>query len=212
MASDYPILGPSTISLPTFAAILTNAHSPAASDAPAMYAAIRAYGVDPAVVLAVMQHESSFGKAGIAIGRNNLAGARWYSGILGTTFGATNRGGWAAFPTYAASAGYTASLLASHASQGTNGGTARTFPNWYAPASDGNKPAAYGLAVVNAINGWTGGVQATATEGKLKAPTTPAKAPTATAAGPVGGISSSQLYGVVVVAVAAILVLLVVKR
>jgi len=159
MADDYKLVGPPSIDLRTFQSILTAAGSPAAGEAPGIYTAAMRYGVDPAVLLAIAQHESSFGKAGIAVGRHNLFGSRYYAGTA--AFGATNRGGWAAFPTYTASAAYTASLLASKSYAGA-GLTARTFPNRYAPASDGNKPAAYGASIVNAINRWRGAPPSTA--------------------------------------------------
>lgn len=181
MANDYPLVGAPSITLGQFQAVLTAAHSPAAGEAPAMYAAIRRYNVDPAVVLAIMQHESSFGKLGIAVGRNNGFGSRYYSGT--SSFGATNRGGWAAFPNWAAGAGYTASLLASSSYAGSkNAGTARTFANRYAPSSDGNNPSAYGVAVVNAINGWKGiapikaGTTKPVAKAKVAAKTTAARA------------------------------------
>ena len=191
MATDYPLVGAPSITLSQFQAVLTAAHSPAAGEAPAMYAAIRRYNVDPAVVLAIMQHESGFGKAGIAVGRNNGFGSRYYSGT--TSFGATNRGGWAAFPNWASGAAYTASLLASSTYAGNKGAnTARTFPKVYAPSSDGNNPTAYGLAVVNAINSWkglpsvkAGTTKSPVTTAKAKASATVAKAaPAVTAHGP----------------------------
>ena len=179
MASDYALIGPPTIDLVTFQGVLTAAGSPAAGQAPAMYAAIRTYGVDPAVVLAIMQHESNFGKAGIAVGRNNGFGSRYYGGTM--RFGAIDRGGWAGFPTWAAGAGYTASLLASARYAGTRGAnTARTFATVYAPTSDGNNPTAYGLSVVNAINRWTGQSAIYASKGTPVA--APVVAPVATPA------------------------------
>lgn len=206
MATDYPVIGPPTIDLRTFQAVLVAAHSPAAGEAPAMYAAIRNYGVDPAVVLAIMQHESGFGKAGIAVGRNNGFGDRYYAGAA--AFGATNRGGWAAFPTWAAGAAYTASLLASHGKQ-ANGGTARTFPNWYAPSSDGNNPQSYGLAVVNAINAWRGDPKIAASAARA-ATTTPAKAPAKAApkAPAKSGMGTGTALGIVGLAVILLAILI----
>ena len=183
MANDYPLIGPPSITLAQFQSILTAAHSPAAGEAPAMYAAIRRYNVDPAIVLAVMQHESSFGKAGIAVGRNNGFGSRYYSGT--TAFGATNRGGWAAFPTWTQGAAYTASLLASYARTKAYS-TARTFPNRYAPSSDGNNPNAYGNAVVAAINRWRGVAPAAS-----PAPKAAPKAAPAPSAKPTGFVMSN---------------------
>jgi hypothetical protein len=209
MSNDYPVKGPPTIDLRTFQAILTAAHSPAAGEAPAIYTAAMRYGVDPAVLLAIAQHESGYGSKGIAVGRHNMFGDRYYAGTA--AFGAVNRGGWAAFPTYAAGAAYTASLLAAH------GGTARSFPSWYAPASDGNKPAAYGLAIVNNINRWRGsapaaaGKAASSSSSPAKAkPKAKAKASTTIAAP--AGISTSAIYGLGTVALVAILLLILVRR
>lgn len=215
MANDYPLIGPPTIDLATFAAILRNANSPAAGEAPAIYASVTRYGVDPAVILAIAQHESSFGKAGIAVGRDNLFGSRYYASTA--RFGAVNRGGWAAFPTYAAGAAYTASLLASSSYAGA-GLTARTFPTRYAPSSDGNSPKAYGTAIVNTINKWRGAPPATATKATTKV-TTKAKATTAKVAAkaaPAGvaapGLTNDAFVGIAVVGLTAILLLLLIKR
>ncbi len=203
MASDYPLVGPPSIDLRTFQAILTNAGSPAAGEAPGIYAAALSYHVDPAVLLAIMQHESGFGKAGIAVGRHNLFGSRYYAGTA--AFGAVNRGGWASFPSYAASAAYTASLLASPSYAGA-GLTARTFPTRYAPSSDGNNPKAYGLAIVNAINKWRGSPAAAAGKAPAKAakPTAKGNAP----AQLVQGISTPAVLAIGTVAVAVVVLLL----
>lgn len=209
MATDYPVIGAPSIDVRTFQTVLTAAHSPAAGEAPAMYAAIRSYGVDPGVVLAIMQHESGFGKAGIAVGRNNGFGDRYYAGAA--AFGATNRGGWAAFPTWAAGAAYTASLLASHGKQ-ANGGTARTFPNWYAPSSDGNNPQAYGVAVVNAINSWRGDPKIAAAAARIT-PATPKAAPKAAPKAPAKAagvtIGTGTALGIVGLAVILLAVLMI---
>lgn len=150
---DYPILGAPSISLGTFTQVLQAAHSPAAREAAGIYAAFVAQGVDPAIGLAIAQHESGFGKAGIAVGRFNLFGDRYYGQA-----GATNAGGWAKFANYTAGAKYEAALLAGPL-YGKSGkyATARTFPFRYAPSSDGNSPANYGNAVARLITGWSGG-------------------------------------------------------
>lgn len=210
MAKDYALKGPPSISLGTFQSILVQAHSPAAGEAPGMYAAALRYGIDPAVILAIAQHESGFGKAGIAVGRDNLFGSRYYAGTA--AFGAINRGGWAAFPSYTASAAYTASLLASSSYAGA-GLTARTFPTRYAPASDGNKPAAYGSSIVNAINKWRGEPSTpyvpAAGEGQ-KAKPKASKHTTAKAPAKGGGIGGGTLVAVGTVALALLLLLLLV--
>lgn len=166
MATDYPLVGPPSISEAKFASVLAAAKSPMAGEAASIYKAVQAKGVDPAVILAIAQHESSFGTKGIAVGRDNPFGSRYYAGIPG----ATNRGGWASFTSWTAAASYTAGLLASPSYAGSKTKTltaagARTgpLPNTafgfayrYAPYSDHNDPANYGAFIVNAINGWAG--------------------------------------------------------
>lgn len=161
MTADYPILGPPTISESAFAGVLSAAHSPAAKEAAGIYAAFASRGVDPAIGLAIAQHESSFGKSGIAVGRSNIYGNRYYASQA--AFGATNVGGWAKFPTYAAGAAYEASLLAGPLYGGSSHyNTARTFPFRYAPARDHNSPANYGNAIVAALTRWSSGTGAIA--------------------------------------------------
>lgn len=203
MATDYPLVGPPTIDLRTFQAVLAAAHSPATGEAPAIYATALSYHVDPAVLLAIMQHESGFGTAGIAVGRHNLFGSRYYAGTA--QFGAVNRGGWASFPSYTASAAYTASLLASSSYAGA-GYTARTFPERYAPSSDGNNPAAYGLAIVNAINAWRGAPKAPASSKPGSRPA--AKAPTRVGPTSSAKVSTPVVLGIGIVGVAVVLLIL----
>lgn len=161
MSSDYPILGKPTISLSSFLHVLQNAGSPAAREATGIYNAFVAAGVDPAIGLAIAQHESGFGKAGIAVGRNNIYGNRYYASQA--AFGAVNVKGWAKFPTYTAGAKYEASLLAGGLYGGSSKyNTARTFPFRYAPSADGNSPTNYGNSIVAAITRWSGGVGAIA--------------------------------------------------
>lgn len=152
---DYPILGAPTLSKSAFANILRAAHSPAAGEAGAIYDAFASRGVNPAIGLAISLHESNFGKAGIAVGRKNLFGDRYYAGAA--KFGAVNARGWAKFPTYAAGAAYEASLLAGPSYGGSSHyGTARTFPFRYAPTSDGNSPRRYGDTIVSLVHRWSG--------------------------------------------------------
>ena len=180
---DYPIISAPTISQSSFHNVLVNAGSPMAAESNSIYAAFTAKGVNPAIGLAIAQHESGFGKLGIAVGRNNPYGDRYYNQA-----GATNKGGWAAFTSYTAAAKYEAGLLASSSyGSGSKYNTARTFAYRYAPSSDGNSPANYGSAVVSLLQKWgaTGGVAykgapAGSTTAKSKATTAkPAAKPTA---------------------------------
>lgn len=204
---DYPILGAPTITLANFRNVLTNANSPAAPEAIGLYNAAIQYGVDPSVLLAVFQHESSFGKAGIAVGRNNGFGLRFYGN---DSFGGTNKGGWYTFPTWTAGAQHVAALLAGPKyGQSANYSTVRTFTARYAPSSDGNNPASYGASLARNIANWTGssGVP-------LKAPAkaAPAKAPAkaAPAAAPAAPRVSSGTYALVVAGIVVLALVIIV--
>ena len=140
MQSDDPICSAPRIGEATFAAVLGGAQSPAAPEAADCYTAIVSFGVDPALALAQFAHESFYGRLGIArttkswgnIRRNGAfvaydswaAGARDYAALISG-------------PLYARDPGYD---------------TARTMPYRWAPASDGNDPAAYGADLVARIN------------------------------------------------------------
>ncbi len=151
MAYDFPLLGEPTISLAKFTHILQTNHSPAAGQAAGIYQAFVSQGVNPAIGLAIAQHESTYGKFGAAVGRNNLFGDRYYPSAA--AYGATKQGGFAHFPSYVANAQYEAHLLATS----YKGYTARTFAQKYAPKSDHNNPKAYGSAIVKLLNTWSGG-------------------------------------------------------
>lgn len=188
VAVDYPIKGPPSISLTAFRNILVGANSPAAPEAIGIYDAAIEAGVDPAVLLAVFQHESSFGTTGVAVGRNNGFGSRFYASV--TSFGGRNAGGWAAFDSWTESARYTAHLLAGALYAGSGSySTARTFPYRYAPSADGNAPASYGNALVRSITQWTGGKGAVTVAAPKRAAPTVAR----TAAHPAAAIPMPQV-------------------
>lgn len=151
---DYPLIGPPTISLAAFRNVLAAAHSPMTGEAAGIYNAFVAKGINPAIGLAIAQHESSFGKAGIAVGRNNPYGDRYYPGALA----GRNAGGWQGFASYTAAARYEAALLAGPGYAGSKThNTIRGALARYAPAADHNNPTAYGNAVVALISRWSAG-------------------------------------------------------
>lgn len=156
MSVDYSIVGPPTISLEQARGILEAAGSPAAGEAAGIYNAALRYGVDPAVLLAVFGHESSFGKAGVARTTKSVGNLVYTEGSA--AMGAMRAGRWAAYRSWTEGALDAARLLGSTLyGRGPAFNTARTFPFRWAPASDGNKPSAYGSAVVATISRWGGG-------------------------------------------------------
>jgi hypothetical protein len=152
---DYLILAPPRIHELTFATILKDAGSPVASVARAAWDGIVLYDVDPALALAIFQHESGYGRNGAATTHRN-----W--GNLRTSPGFPSSKGFVLYPTWAAGAKDAARLLSVY---GRNRiryskkkkrwrvtGTARTFPFVWAPSADGNRPTAYGDAIVRKVN------------------------------------------------------------
>src|SRR5438128_5647718 len=125
MTLDYTILAPPRISPVTFGAVLTAAKSPAAPRAADCFSAITAYGVDPAVALAVFGHESSYGAKGRAV-----ANRSW--GNLRTSPNFPSKAGFVVYPSWVYGANDAARLLAIYGHNairpGTNTSTARTFP------------------------------------------------------------------------------------
>ncbi len=176
---DYPILAAPSIGLTQFRSVLVAANSPAASEAPGLYDAAIQYGVDPAVLLAVFQHESSFGKAGAAVSTHNV-GNLVYTGAS-VPFGAVKSGRWASYPTWTASAQDTARLLSVYGRNairpGVDTSSILSFPKVWAPSSDGNSPSNYGASLSRSIAGWTGRTGTVVAPRAAVKPRAPALAP-----------------------------------
>ena len=158
-AGDYPLLAAPSISLAAFTSILQNAKSPAAGEATGIFNALVKYGVDPAVGLAIFQHESSFGKSGTATKTLSIGNSRYYGdqGLGITKYVTASNGSFAKYPSYTVAAEDLGRLLSSSMyGKSANYNTVRTFAAKYAPAADHNSPSGYGAAVANAIAKWTG--------------------------------------------------------
>jgi hypothetical protein len=144
---DLTLASAPRISASGFRAILLRHASPAAPEAAACYAAFVAKGIDPAVGLAIFQHESGFGLFGVA--RTN----RSWGNVRGAG------GSFVKYSTWTAGAAGLAALLVLYATNkirpGTTTSTIRTFPYVYAPSADGNAPAAYGAAVLALVTTWS---------------------------------------------------------
>ena len=149
MADDFTILAEPRIRQGTFITILRDRRSPAAAEGKACWDGIVAHGVDPALALAIFQHESSFGTKGAAKDRRN-----W--GNLRKSPKFPDDGRFVVYPTWADGARDAARLLARYGRNeirpGTNTKTAQTFPFVWAPSADGNRPDVYGNEVVASMN------------------------------------------------------------
>jgi hypothetical protein len=146
--TDFKILSAPRISIDTFTVILTRGGSPAAPVAAQCYRSIVKRGVDPALALAVFEHESSFGRLGAANPRRN-----W--GNLRRSPYFKSDGRFVVYPSWSAGAADAARLLSIYGRNAIRRGvvtdSARTFPHVWAPSADGNRPKQYGEAIVRAI-------------------------------------------------------------
>jgi hypothetical protein len=151
---DYSILHKPRISAATFARILARAGSPAAASAASCYAAAVAVGVDPAVMLAIFEHESGFGRTGRATGNRSWGNART------TSANYPRHDGFVRYPTWTAGARDCARLLRIYGLNrirpGVRTDTIQRLPFVWAPAADGNAPDKYGDACARSIAKWIG--------------------------------------------------------
>ena len=139
------------ISRERFAAVLAAAGSPAASEADACWAAVAREGVDPLFALAVFQHESRFGTVGIVpkYDLRNPGATRTSRTGEGDAVSVPGRGQFWRYPTWEAGFRDLARRLVDpnvvYRRQGAE--TVEAIVPLWAPASDGNDPAAYIAAV-----------------------------------------------------------------
>lgn len=146
MTTDYALLAPPRITAKGFRAILARHGSPAAGDAAACYAAFVARGVDPAVGLAIFQHESGYGRAGVAVRNRSWGNIR-------------HAGKFVAYSSWTAGAQGLADLLVVYGHDlirpGVKTSTVLTFARVYAPSADHNDPKGYGAAVAGMVGAWS---------------------------------------------------------
>jgi len=134
-----------------FAAVLHAAGSPAAAEAVACWQAVAAEGVDPLFALAVFAHESRFGTVGLVPAHDlkNPGATRTSRTGVGEPVAVPGRGQFWRYPSWVEGFRDLARRLVDPAyvyrRQGADT-VERIVPLW-APAADGNDPAAYVAAV-----------------------------------------------------------------
>ena len=150
------VYGPPSCTFEAFAAHLAEPHdpqtgnaSPAAPEARALWAELTLARVDPAVALGFFHHESGCGTRGRALATKSWGNIRYRVAYAALPYPVIDLAGFAAYPTY--------SLGALHFVDHLRGRDGTDFyhglttvedvvPRW-APAADGNDPAAYIAAV-----------------------------------------------------------------
>jgi N-acetyl-anhydromuramyl-L-alanine amidase AmpD len=162
--SGLTFLHPPRISKATFAGVLASAQSPATAEADAMYDGCTATGVDPALLLAFLRHESNYGKVGICkvYDTKNPGNVRRPFNPTRATIISTSGGPFAKYATWTLGAIDWAERLKVWYADPTNADP--TFPApldtveaatpVYAPVGDGNDPQAYARAVRASVEGW----------------------------------------------------------
>lgn len=145
---DYTILHKPRISLGAFQRVLIAAGSPAAPYADRAYSGAVAYGVDPAVLLAIFRRESGYGRAGRATSTKSWGNLR-----ISPNYG--SRDGFVYYPSWAEGARDTARLLRVYGQNAIRAGvktsTVQTLPYVWAPRADGNAPDKYGDGLAASI-------------------------------------------------------------
>lgn len=149
-SSSYVVLGQPSISADFINAVLKAYHSPAAGTGQALYDLGVQYGIDPVFALAFFQHESTFGRYGMAVVTHSLGNLRCSAG-----YACYQR--YSAFPSW--QAGYEAwyKLLRDlYIKQWRLTTIAQIVPT-YAPASDHNNVADYIADIEHAVDTWRDG-------------------------------------------------------
>lgn len=134
-----------------FAALLRQGDSPAAPEAAGIHGALTRRWISPLFALAVFQHESRFGREGICARHDtrSLGNVRSpHNPEHGGRVIQTERGPFAAYPTWEAGARDWADRLRGPRYAGAGLVTVRQILPVYAPASDGNRPEAYIASVL----------------------------------------------------------------
>ena len=146
----YVVTGKPTLSADFINRVLAFYHSPAAGLGQALYDDGVVYGIDPAFALAMFQHESTFGRYGMAQVTLSLGNMRCLPNYLCMQ-------GYAAFASW--QEGFRAWYFLMrdlYVGQWHKMTVAQIVPI-YAPASDGNNVAAYIAAVKHDVDMWRKG-------------------------------------------------------
>ncbi len=142
---EHSVFGAPSLSAQAINAILCQAQSPACGTGQALYEYGAQAGIDPAYALAFFNHESSFGKAGIARVTRALGNIR-------CTPGYACYQGFRAYNSWQAGYQDWYALIAWYARELHKSTVEQIVPT-YAPASE-NDPGAYIQAVVSSVSAW----------------------------------------------------------
>src|SRR2546429_2223106 len=127
--------------------VLCDNKSPACGTGYTLYSYGTQYGIDSAFALAVFKHESSFGKAGIAVQTRSLGNIRCSDGYACI-------GGFRSYPSWQSSYSDFYKLISGPLYVGAGLTTPEQILARYAPVGDNNNPTEYAQAVVSDVAAW----------------------------------------------------------
>lgn len=152
-SGQHAITGAPTISAAFIDRVLCSAQSPACGTGRDLYRAGLASGIDPAYALAFFQHESTYGRAGVARITLSLGNIRCTPG----TPGYACRDGYRSYTSWQAGYADWYRLILAYVRAGKH--TIEQIVPTYAPASE-NNVTAYVRAVLGSVATWRAEVQA----------------------------------------------------
>lgn len=153
---DLAIVSEPRISVRQFTANLRAKGSPAAPIADTLYSICTEQGIDPAVVEAIFDHESSMGTAGICLHYNTCSPGnvrRPWDPTSGQVFNVPNRGNFTKYQNWQiGTLDMCKRLRYSYVAQGLDT-IRKAIPVW-APTTDGNQPERYISAIISDVRTW----------------------------------------------------------
>jgi len=138
-----------SISKETFRIVLERAKSPAYAETEEILSILERWRADRGIALAFFAHESSFGRAGVAVETKNWGNLRWGKRMIGQT-----KSKFAIYANWATSVEDWCELLSVVYCQRLRICTLREILQRYAPSSDGNNPRAYADTVLRLVRMW----------------------------------------------------------
>jgi hypothetical protein len=138
-----------SISKETFRIVLEQAKSPAFAEVDTILSILERWRADRGIALAFFAHESSFGRAGVAVETKNWGNLRWGKRMIGQT-----KSRFAIYANWSTSVEDWCELLSIVYCQRYKLCTLREILQRYAPSSDGNNPRAYADTVLRLVRMW----------------------------------------------------------
>ncbi len=156
--ADGVLQGAPSLSAAFIERVFKQAHSPAQGTGQDLYTLSQAYGIDDAYALAFFKEESQFGTTGVARLTKSLGNIR-------CTAGYTCRYGYRSYADYPSGYADWYQLIVNVYLHQWHLRMVQQIVPRYAPATDGNDPAAYSVAILQSVAMWRSQSQAGGKQG-----------------------------------------------